>query len=350
MNDKKMDEKFMQRCLQLAQKGKGKVAPNPMVGAIIVHNGVIIGEGYHEKFGEAHAEVNAINAVVNKDLLAESTIYVSLEPCSHFGKTPPCADLIIRHKIPRVVVGMQDPFAKVNGMGIMRLQEAGCEVEVGVLEAECWELNKEFVVYHSQKRPYVILKWAETLDGLIDKTRLPGAIQQPNWITNEVCRALVHKWRSEVQAIMVGTNTAKVDNPKLDVRSWAGKTPLRIVIDRNLSLSQSLSLFDKSQATLVLNENLNKKDDNIEYFKIGFGDSFIGSLLAELYERGIASLFIEGGQELLNSFINKNYWDEARVFKGNRYFINGIAAPKISGKILSQETLRDNVLTIIARN
>jgi diaminohydroxyphosphoribosylaminopyrimidine deaminase/5-amino-6-(5-phosphoribosylamino)uracil reductase len=347
MNDKSRNEFFMQRCIMLAQKGKGSVAPNPMVGAVIVCNNVIIGEGYHVKYGQAHAEVNAINSVSDKTLLSKSTIYVSLEPCSHFGKTPPCADLIIHHNIPNVVIGMVDPFAKVNGMGIKKLRDAGCNVEVGVLETECWNLNKEFIVFHTQQRPYIILKWAQTLDGLIDKIREPGDIQHPNWITNEVCRSLVHKWRAEMQAIMVGTNTALVDNPKLNVRSWAGNSPLRIVLDRDLSLPKTLNLYDKTQPTLVVNEIKNECDLNTEYLKIDFGESLLRNLLKELYKRGIASLFVEGGQELFTTFIGQNYWDEARIFTGNRYFNSGISAPSIKGKIVSQEQLRDNVLTIM---
>ncbi len=346
MDNKTLHEKFMNRCLQLAQKGKGKVAPNPLVGAVIVHNGKIIGEGFHQKYGEPHAEVNAINSVTNKTLLPQSTIYVSLEPCAHFGKTPPCADLIINNKITNVVIGMQDPFAKVNGLGIKKMKQAGCHVKVGVLKSKCMELNKEFIVYHTQKRPFVILKWAKTLDGFIDVTRKPENTQQPNWITNEVCRSLVHKWRSEVKAIMVGTNTVKMDNPELNVRSWAGESPLRIVIDKNLSLSSSLKIFNNMYSTLVLNQFESKTADNTEFYKIGFGKNFISDLLRLLYKRGISSLFIEGGQALLNSFITEGCWDEARVFTGNKYFKKGVESPRIDGKIVAQEKLRDNILTV----
>jgi diaminohydroxyphosphoribosylaminopyrimidine deaminase/5-amino-6-(5-phosphoribosylamino)uracil reductase len=348
MNGKNRNEYFMERGLQLALKGKSSVAPNPMVGAVIVYNDIVIGEGYHIKYGEAHAEVNAINSVSDKTLLAQSTIFVSLEPCSHHGKTPPCADLIIHYKIPNVIIGMRDPFAKVDGRGIQKLIDAGCEVEVGVLERDCWDLNREFITFHTQQRPYIILKWAQTLDGLIDKVRKPGDIQQPNWITDEVCRSLVHKWRSEVQAIMVGTNTAYIDNPRLNVRSWSGKAPLRIVIDKDLRLPKTLHLFDKSQPTLVLNELQDKIDENLELLIIKFGESFLRDFLRELYHRGITSLFVEGGQQLLSTFINQNYWDEARVFTGNKYFIKGTSAPNIKGNIVSKELIGDTILTIIA--
>ncbi|MBI9067557.1 MAG: bifunctional diaminohydroxyphosphoribosylaminopyrimidine deaminase/5-amino-6-(5-phosphoribosylamino)uracil reductase RibD [Salinivirgaceae bacterium] len=346
MQDSILHEKYMKRCLQLAKNGKGKVSPNPLVGSVIVHNNQIIGEGYHRKYGHAHAEVHAIVSVKNKELLSESTIYVNLEPCSHFGKTPPCANLIIENKIPNVVIGMQDPFAKVNGQGITMLQAAGCNVTVGVLENECCELNKEFTVFHMKKRPYIVLKWAETLDGFIDKKRDLNDLQEPNWITNEVCRSLVHKWRSNLSGIMIGTNTAQIDNPKLNVRSWHGENPLRIIIDNDLSLSKNLSVFDQSQPSLILNSIKNDKEGNNEFVKIAFGDSFLSNLMHVLAERNISSLLVEGGQKLIDTFIKQNLWDEARVFVGNRYFINGVSAPKIRGKIIATEKLRDNYLSV----
>ncbi len=346
MSEINHDEKYMSRCIELAHKGKGHVAPNPMVGAVIVHQGKIIGEGYHRVFGGPHAEVNAINSVKNKDLLKDSTIYVSLEPCSHHGKTPPCADLFVHEKIPHVVVGMKDPFTEVNGEGIRKLLEAGCRVEVGVLEDECRDLNREFNLFHTQKRPYIILKWAQTLDGFIDKERKPANIAEPNWITNEECRSLVHKWRTEIGAIMVGTNTARLDNPKLNIRAWSGKAPLRIVIDKDLSLPQTLFLFDNTQPTLVLNELKNENIENTEFLKIEFGESFIHALTKELYNRKIMSLFVEGGQKLLNSFIEQDFWDETRIFTGNKYFNAGTMAPKINGRIISQENLGDNMLVL----
>ncbi len=346
MNNKNSDELFMLRCIQLAEKGKGNVAPNPMVGAVIVYEGKIIGEGYHMQYGEAHAEVNAINSVYDKSLLQKSTIYVSLEPCAHFGKTPPCADLIASHKIPRVVIGMQDPFAKVNGLGIKKLKNAGCDVKVGVLEKECRGLNKEFITFHAKKRPYIILKWAQTTDGFIDKIRTDADEQKPNWITNEVCRSLVHKWRTEVQAIMVGTNTVAIDNPKLNIRSWAGKSPLRIVIDKDLKLPENLFLFDKTVPTIVLNKIKNKQENNIEYKKLDFSENFLNELIDFLYKKEINSLFVEGGQQLLNSFIENNLWDEARIFTGNIEFKKGISSPQITGKIISEDSVGNSMLAI----
>ncbi len=321
---------FMKRCIELAKLGAGKVAPNPMVGAVIVHNNVIIGEGYHECFGGAHAEVNAINQVKDKSLLKTATIYVSLEPCAHQGKTPPCADLIVKHEIPNVVIGMQDPFSEVNGAGIKILKNAGSKVTIGILEKQCLELNKEFITYHTKKRPYIILKWAETADGFIDKERKENEPQQPNWITNETCRALVHKWRSETKAILVGTNTALTDNPKLDVRTWSGNSPLRIVLDRQLRLPENLHLFNTKQPTLVINEKKSESNNTLEYIRLDFNDILITNLLHLLYKKGVSSIIIEGGQKVLSSFIEQNYWDEARIFVGNLFFKKGIKAPTIS--------------------
>jgi diaminohydroxyphosphoribosylaminopyrimidine deaminase / 5-amino-6-(5-phosphoribosylamino)uracil reductase len=235
-----IEEKFMTRALELAQLGIGNVAPNPMVGCVIVHQGKIIGEGYHHEYGKAHAEVNAINSVKNHQLLPESTLYVTLEPCSHFGKTPPCADLIIREKIPNVVIGTIDPFSRVAGTGIEKLQNAGCKVEVGILKEKCQEVNRRFFTFHKKKRPYIILKWAQTEDGFIDIDRSIEHFGQPTWITNDLSRIAVHKMRSEESAILVGTNTAQKDNPSLTVRDWYGSHPLRLVIDRNLRLPSGL--------------------------------------------------------------------------------------------------------------
>jgi diaminohydroxyphosphoribosylaminopyrimidine deaminase/5-amino-6-(5-phosphoribosylamino)uracil reductase len=345
---KKQYDFFMQRCISLATKGKGYVAPNPMVGAVIVHNNKIIGEGYHKKYGEAHAEVNAINSVKDKSLLKESTIYVSLEPCAHFGKTPPCSDLIIHHKIPNVIIGMQDPFSKVNGLGIKKMKSAGCNVTVGVLEDSCLALNKEFITFHKKKRPFVILKWAETLDGLIDKEHNNSDNQNINWITNDTCKSIVHKWRAEVDAIMIGTNTAIFDNPKLNIRSWVGNNPIRIIIDKTLKLQKDLNVFDKTQPTIILNELKNDTtEDNLEYCKLEFNENFILNLMDLLYKKNIISLFVEGGEKLLTSFIKENIWDEARVFTGNINFKKGVKAPIIKGEIISNEQIDTNNLSII---
>jgi len=348
-NQPTRDEVFMQRCIDLARFGEGHVAPNPLVGAVVVYNNKIIGEGYHQYFGGPHAEVNAVNRVKDKGLLKQSTLYVNLEPCAHHGKTPPCADLIVHYQIPEVVIGMQDPFSKVNGAGIKRLNSAGCQVKVGILEKECHELNLRFITFHGQMRPYVILKWAQTLDGFIDKTRNENSDQHPNWITNELCRALVHKWRTEVQSIMVGTNTALIDNPKLNVRAWSGTNPLRIVIDRDFTLPNHLSLFDQKQPTLVLNSKKNETKHQVEYLKLPFNRQFIPELFESLYNRGISGLLVEGGFELLQSFIDQNLWDEARIFTGSTKFMDGVKAPVISGNIISYETLDHNILTVMRR-
>lgn len=336
------DEQMMQRCIQLAKNGLGMTYPNPMVGCVIVHNQQIIAEGWHRKAGEGHAEVNAVNQVKNKEMLNECELFVSLEPCSHFGKTPPCSAMIIHHNFKRVVVGTTDPNAKVNGTGILKMKEAGIEVKTGVLEKECNELNKRFFCFHKNRRPYILLKWAETADGF-----MAGNEAEQKWITNQYAKQLVHKWRSEEQAILVGYNTAKIDNPQLNVRLWAGNNPLRIVIDRNLSLNKNLSLFDGSQKTLVFSE---KEDaDREEVIKINFDDEFEENLLSELYKLGIQSLIIEGGRKTLDAFIAKGLWDEARVFSSADNWGSGIQSPKIEGELLSQKRIGDNLLKTISR-
>jgi len=340
------EEFYMKRSIELARKGAGHVAPNPLVGAVIVHGQTIIGEGYHREYGKAHAEVNAINAVADKNLLCESTLYVTLEPCSHVGKTPACSDLIIAHKIPRVVIGMQDPFGKVNGEGIRRLMSAGCQVKVGVLEEECSDLNKAFITFHQKKRPYIILKWAQSKDGFLDKTRLANDQIPPAWITNETRRALVHKWRSEIPAILVGKNTALMDNPKLNLRAWTGKAPLRIVADKNLELPANLHLFDRTQPTWVLNQIKSERHENLEYIQLDFGNQFFVHLMKLLTYREINALLVEGGRKLLQSFIDANFWDEARVFSGNQLFENGISAPAFNGTMQSQEHFGNSTLTL----
>ncbi|RYY31233.1 MAG: bifunctional diaminohydroxyphosphoribosylaminopyrimidine deaminase/5-amino-6-(5-phosphoribosylamino)uracil reductase RibD [Sphingobacteriaceae bacterium] len=331
-------EIYMQRCLQLADIGAGNVSPNPMVGSVIVHNGKIIGEGYHRKYGEAHAEVNAINAVIAKypnhaELLAQSTIYVSLEPCAHYGKTPPCADLIIKHHIPQVVVGCRDPFAQVDGKGIEKLIEAGAEVVVGVLETECRALNKRFFTRVQKHRPYIILKWAQTQDGFF-----APADKCQYWITGTEARKLVHKWRSEEDAILVGKNTVAIDNPQLNTRYWQGKSPKRIIIDRRLELSDTLHVFDKSIETLVFNAIKTDIDDNIKYIALEDFDRFVPQyIMYQLYMQDIQSVIIEGGVHTLNSFIEAGLWDEARIFTGSGDLLAGIKAPEISGTLIAEE-------------
>ncbi|NPA67209.1 MAG: bifunctional diaminohydroxyphosphoribosylaminopyrimidine deaminase/5-amino-6-(5-phosphoribosylamino)uracil reductase RibD [Chlorobi bacterium] len=321
------DEKYMRRCLQLAENGLGNTYPNPLVGSVIVHNEKIIGEGYHLKAGEAHAEVNAVNSVKNKELLKYSTLYVNLEPCAHKGRTPACSKMIIDLKIPKVVIGCRDSFEKVDGKGIEMMRNAGIEVVVGVLEKESRELNKRFFTFHEKKRPYVILKWAQTLDGFIDFDRKPETPVSPNWITDEYARVNVHKMRSDEQSILVGTNTAEKDNPGLNVRDWAGKNPLRIVIDRNLRLPENLNLFDGKIQTLVFTEKEKANEKNIEYVKTSFGENLPEKILETLYDKDIQSIIVEGGAKTLNSFIEKNLWDEAHIYIGDKFFRKGIKAP-----------------------
>jgi len=330
---------FMQRCLDLALLGIGDVAPNPMVGCVIVHEGIVIGEGYHEKYGGPHAEVNAILSVKNPELLAHSTLYVSLEPCAHFGKTPPCSDLIIKNQIPKVVIGTVDPFAEVSGKGIERMRKSGIEVEVGVLEKKCRNLNRRFFTFHEKKRPYIILKWAQTLDGFIDTDRTET--QHPTWITNALSKRLVHKQRSEESAILIGTNTAEYDNPALTVREWTGSQPIRMVIDRLGRLDSSLQIFDGIAPTWVFTGIEKPESKNLRFVKLDFDRNIIPQMLHELYQQSILSVIVEGGGELLNSFLSINMWDEAFVYTGNQFFGNGVAAPNISGELLAFRKLDD---------
>ena len=319
----------MQRCLQLATNGLGNVAPNPMVGSVIVYNDKIIGEGYHARYGEAHAEVNAINSVKDKALLKDATLYVSLEPCSHQGKTPPCSDLIIESGIKNVVIACSDTNPLVAGKGIEKLKRAGVEVVSGILENEARELNKRFFTFHEQKRPYIILKWAQTADGFIDRKRTDNT-EPALQISNEHSKRLLHKWRSEEQAIMVGTNTARLDNPQLNVRLVSGKNPLRVVLDKNAELSEILNLVDGSQATLVFTSKKKDTNNNTAYITIDFEKNVLQQVMNVLHEKQIQSVIIEGGSKLLQSFIAANLWDEARVFIANTFIGDGLAAPKLN--------------------
>lgn len=341
----KNHEKFMQRCFELAGKGLGNVAPNPLVGCVIVSNEKIIGEGYHQKYGEAHAEVNAINSVKNKELLKSSTLYVNLEPCSHFGKTPPCADLIIENKVPHVVISSGDPYPEVAGKGIEKLKKAGINVETGILKDENEWLNRRFFTFQKKHRPYVILKWAKTNDGFIDVERSNNV---PNiyWITDETCRIIVHKWRSEEQALLIGTTTAANDNPNLTVRSWNGKNPLRIILDRNHSLPESLNVFNKEANTIVFSEKEKKSEQSIEYFTIKFNSNLLPEILRELYRRNIQSIIVEGGAKTLQSFIDKNLWDEARVFTSDIKFEKGLKSPVLNSMAISSEHINNNLIEI----
>lgn len=337
-------EKYMDRCLELASLGAGDVAPNPMVGCVIVYDGKIIGEGYHQKCGQAHAEVNAINSIKNKELLKSSTLYVSLEPCAHFGKTPPCSDLIIEHQLPHVVVGTVDPFAKVAGKGIARMEKAGINVEVGILTKECLWLNRRFFTFHEKKRPYLILKWAQTQDGFLDIDRSYPEFGQPTWISNELSRRQVHKQRTEEAAVLVGTNTAFKDNPSLTVRAWDGNQPLRMVIDRTNRLPEKLYLKDGRNPTIVFTEVDAELKPNVEFVRLDFQQNILPQLMDFLYQREIQSVVVEGGQHLLQSFIDQNLWDEAHVYYGNTFFVKGIRAPRLPVPPVKLENMHDTIL------
>ena len=328
----KPDEIYMKRCIELAMNGELYVRPNPMVGSVIVCNNKIIGEGYHTKYGEAHAEVNAINSVKDTSLLPDSTLYVNLEPCSHYGKTPPCADLIIKNGIKRVVIGNIDPHEKVAGKGIEKLRNSGCDVTTGILNDKCYKLNKAFFTFHIKKRPYIILKWAESADGYIDKIRKKDDPVGPNWITNEKCRVLVHKWRAECQAIMAGTKTILKDDPGLDVRYWKGINPVRIIIDKELKLESNSAVFKNNATVLVFTQKQGISVNNIQYITVESNEHILSVIMNELYKRNIISLFVEGGARLLQSLIDAGLWDEARVFRGEQFFEHGIQAPVIREK------------------
>ena len=335
----------MHRCLELAVKGLGNVAPNPMVGCVIVYNGAIIGEGYHQKYGEAHAEVNAIASVTDKNLLKESMVYVSLEPCSHHGKTPPCSDLLIAHKVKRVVIGCLDTNPLVAGKGIEKLRNAGIEVITGVLENEARELNKRFFTYHEKKRPYIILKWAQTKDGFISK--IPPFTKEENWITNGESKKLVHTWRAQEQAILIGTTTALLDNPALTVRLTGGKNPIRILIDKDLKVPIASAIFSNEAETIVVTEKNQSSKNNIIYHQIDFTKDITTQILDFLYDKKITSLIIEGGAHTLQSFIDKGLWDEARIFIGNKYFKTGIKAPVVNSNSSCKQMIGDDELHIL---
>jgi diaminohydroxyphosphoribosylaminopyrimidine deaminase/5-amino-6-(5-phosphoribosylamino)uracil reductase len=376
----------MNRCLELAGLGSGNVAPNPMVGAVLVYNEKIIGEDYHQKYGEAHAEPNCIASVQEQDrhLISQSTLYVSLEPCVHYGKTPPCADLIIKNKIPKVVIGCRDPFAEVKGRGIEKLIAAGINVEEGVLENECRELNKRFMVFQVQHRPYIILKWAQTANGKIAapsySSKGGGSIAQPSlkqastinttipksedsalvaspvgggreeagrlYITNDLTNRLVHKWRSEEAAILVGTNTALMDDPQLTTRLWTGSNPVRLVVDMDLSLPSTLKLFDGAANTIVFNSIKHKEQDKILFYQITENVSLVHQITNALHQLKIQSVIVEGGARLLQSFIDEGMWDEARIIKNEELIINnGLAAPILENcqKVSEEKIFTDHI-------
>ncbi len=342
------DKEYIQRCIALAKNGLGTTYPNPMVGSVIVHNNKIIGEGWHKKAGEGHAEVNAIKSVKDKSLLKESTIYVSLEPCSHFGKTPPCCDLIIANQIPNVVIGTIDPNVKVAGNGIKRLIEAGINVKVGFCEDECNELNKRFFGFHLNKRPYIILKWAESQDGFIapkEKTE-----NKPVWITNPYSRQLVHQWRTQEQAILIGTQTALDDNPRLDARDWKGTSPIRIVLDAKNRIPKTNAVYDGSVKTIFI---CSKKDEisveNCIFETIDFNQKIASQIIQILYNYQIQSVIIEGGQKTIQSFIDENLWDEARIFKGTNIFHQGTKGPLLTYAHFDKQTIGQDVLITVKK-
>jgi len=350
----KIHEKYIKRCIEIAKNGLGTTRPNPMVGCVIVHQNNIIGEGFTSAYGGPHAEVNAIASVLDKSLLKSSTLYVTLEPCSHFGKTPPCTNLIIEQKIPNVVIGTLDTNSKVSGKGVEILKNAGCHVTIGILEDECKIHHKRFFLFYNKQRPYIILKWAETKDGFISPgrhyeqkgvissptERLPRRAEnvtrndaKPVWITNKLSRQLVHKWRAEEHAILVGTTTVLTDNPSLTVRDWTGQNPIRIVIDKDKKIPKDCKVFNTDTATIVIS-----KED------IDFNSNIASQISALLYKKDIQSVIVEGGSKMLQTFIDEDLWDEARVFTGNVTFNEGVKAPNFSGKLISESSIAGDML------
>lgn len=342
--------------MQLANKGMGQTYPNPLVGSVIVYERMIIGEGWHRKPGEAHAEVNAINSVEDRSLLKKATIYVSLEPCSHFGKTPPCSDLIIAMGIKKVVVAMPDPFKEVRGRGIKKLMEAGCEVVVGVLDEQCSWLNRRFLTFHLKNRPYIILKWAQSEDDYIAPST-DREERKPVWISNKYSKRLVHKWRAEEQSILIGTNTAIADNPQLTTRLWEGNNPVRIILDRQGRIPVNSAVFSPGVKTIILT-GVNGSDfgdrskdlPNIIFREIDFSKEIGNQVCKVLYNEDIQSVIIEGGSRTLQTFIDENLWDEARIFTGKITIKKGIKAPEFSGKILSEEKIASDTLQIYSND
>ncbi len=342
----------MKRCLELAVLGAGKTSPNPMVGAVIVHNGEIIGEGYTSPYGGPHAEVNAVRSVIDqvgeakaRELFSESTIYVSLEPCAHFGKTPPCADMIVDMGFKEAVIACLDPFAKVNGLGLKKLQDAGIRTEVGVMEDDAKWVNRRFFTKLKEFRPYVILKWAETADGYF------APVSGQRWISNQASKQLVHKWRSEEDAILVGKRTAELDNPSLTVREWQGRNPKRILIDKNLELAESLSIFDDAAETIIFNAKKTDWQGNRKYIELENFDLYLPQqILYQLYLMDVQSIIVEGGRKTLDLFIQAGLWDEARVFVGAESWAEGIQAPKLIGDLKEEIQVGSDQLKIYLPN
>ncbi len=339
--DTNRDELYMLRALELAAMGRGFVSPNPMVGCVIVKDNLVLSEGWHEKYGGPHAEVNAINSLEDKSLLEGATLYVTLEPCAHYGKTPPCADLILKFPFKRVVICNIDPNPLVSGTGIEKLIEGGIEVEIGILEEKGLELNKRFFSFIEKKRPYILLKWAETSDGFIARENYDS-----KWISGELSRKLVHKWRTEEDAVMVGTNTALYDNPQLNVRDWSGRNPTRVLIDKNLQVPEGAHLFDGTQTTICYNFKRQEVKNLVEFVKLDPVEDLMKNIMADMYERKIQSVIIEGGAALLTSFINEGLWDEARIFRSKQEFGNGIEAPYVRGKLMSIDKIGEDEMVV----
>lgn len=328
----------MHRCIELAKLGKSFVAPNPLVGAVLVYEDKIIGEGYHQQYGKAHAEVNCISSVAaeNKHLIAQSVLYVSLEPCAHHGKTPPCADLIIKHNIKKVVIGSRDPFEAVNGKGIEKLKSAGVLVKSGILEDECRKLNKRFFTFHTKQKPYIVLKWAQTAN-----KKIASIGNERLLISNEFSNRLVHQWRSEEPSILVGTNTALLDNPSLNNRLWTGNHPIRLVLDFNLKLPSDLLVFNQQQKTIVFNFLKDEAQGNLLFYKINEKENCVRQILNACYQLNIQSVLVEGGAKTLQFFIDENCWDEARIITNNNLIVeNGLSAPVLKNcKLIAEQNL-----------
>ena len=336
------DELFMQRALDLARIAQGHVSPNPMVGCVIVYQGQVVGEGWHKKYGEAHAEVNAVNSVDDQSILKECTVYVNLEPCSHVGKTPPCADLLIDLKVKKVVVANLDSNPLVAGNGIKKLRAAGIEVITGILDKEGRSLNKRFFTFMEKQRPYIILKWAETSDGFIARENFDS-----KWISNEFSRQLVHQWRTQEDAVMVGTRTAMHDNPQLNVREWTGRNPVRVVLDRFLRLSGKLHVFDSVQSTLCYNVLIHEEHPNLSRIRVE-ENNFIQNVVQDLHQRKIQSMIVEGGTTTLSLFLDSGLWDEARVFISPKHFEKGVKSPATRGTLIEEHNVQGDILKVFA--
>jgi len=342
------DEFYIKRCLELAALAIGNVNPNPMVGCVIVANNKIIGEGYHQQFGEAHAEPNAIKSVFERygdeagDLLKLATAYVNLEPCAHFGKTPPCADLFVKHQLKKVVIGNRDPFSGVDGKGIQKLKNAGIEVFSGVLDDECKFFNRRFFTRIEKQRPFIVLKWAQTANGYF--ATIDG---HQKWISGGLAKRIAHKWRTEEDAILIGKQTAIMDNPQLTTREWPGKNPVRLVIDKNLEIHSSNHIFNDEAKTIIFNESKTDVAGNIHYIQMEDMQFYLPQKIAfQLYLMDIQSVIIEGGANILKQFLNSSLWDEARIFTSKNSWTSGVPAPIINGDLVEEIQVGTDKLSI----